>query len=321
MALYNLADAFRDNQHGPEGRLGDRGGLVGNFDGPSGSGPADQPAEADSDLTAKIERLAALRTAGHLTEAEFTTAKKTLLSDASRSEVGSPTPPPRAADLRTPGSIPTSGAESVSALGDSSVQAQPSAGPVPPLGPPASWPGRSVDGLTAQVSYEGPAVDTMHLDDASQKPSKKLVVTLVLVAVLVVGGAIAYSVLGSRRPHQTVHGTFTISNASYDSSNEFEDPNYTGGINGCEGDGGYGDLNSITQVVVKDDQGDEVARTELGEGHESDDGIFSECKFKFQFDVTKGSKYFVVSVGHRGESKYTYEELSEPEAISLIIGN
>lgn len=144
---------------------------------------------------------------------------------------------------------------------------------------------------------------------------------MIAVAVLVVAGAVAYATVGSRQPHETVHGTFTISNGSYDPTNEFEDPNYTMGVDGCEGDSGYGDLNSLTQVVVKDDHGEEVARTQLGTGHDTGDTVFGGCKFDFTFDVAKGPKYFVVSVGRRGESTYTYEELSEPGAVELSIGS
>lgn len=121
----------------------------------------------------------------------------------------------------------------------------------------------------------------------------------------------------AEKQEMTVEGTFTISNESYDASNEFADPNYTDdGVAGCQGDSGYGDLNSITQVVVTDDHGREVARTQLGSGNDSS----GSCVFTFQFDVQEGPEYFVVSVGDRGSSQYTFDELKEPGAVALIIG-
>src|SRR5205807_2118507 len=62
-----------------------------------------------------------------------------------------------------------------------------------------------------------------------------------------------------------VRGIFTISNGTYDPSNEFESPNYARTSNGCEGSGSYSDLNSITQVIVTDNHGAEVAPEEYAD--------------------------------------------------------
>jgi hypothetical protein len=137
-----------------------------------------------------------------------------------------------------------------------------------------------------------------------------VVLAVVIVAVLAFAG-------GSNSKGLPVHGTFTISNLNYDATNEFADPNFqSDGSGGCEGNGGYQDLNSIEQVVVTDNNGKEVARTELGSGKERHD----ECVFDFTFDVKKGPKYYVVTIGHRGSSQYTYEQLQKPGAVALIIG-
>ena len=115
----------------------------------------------------------------------------------------------------------------------------------------------------------------------------------------------------------TVHGEFVLHDSSYDPLNEFSTPDITesdGG--GCEGDGGYGDINSSTQVVVTDQSGKEVARTSLGEGSGSE----PTCTFNFSFPLTEGSTQYVVAVGHRGQTNYTWSQIKQPGAIELSLG-
>jgi hypothetical protein len=292
-----------------------------NIDDPGAPGVPRSVSESDNDLTAKIERLVELHATGQLTDAEFSQAKATLLSGGTGGPDLPPAQPPRATTGPTLHTSSGAGTSPAASTHSSQIPANPATSPNPHLAPSAPWPGRpggppsSPPGHDASVPELAPTLGSPH------RSPRKLLALVIVVAILVVGGVIAYSTIGSRKPHETVHGTFTISNGSYDPTNEFEDPNYTGGVDGCEGDGGYGDLNSSTQVVVKDDHGEEVTRTELGTGHDTGDGLFGGCKFDFTFDVTKGPKYFVVSVGHRGESKYTFEELSDPHAIELSIGS
>ena len=120
-----------------------------------------------------------------------------------------------------------------------------------------------------------------------------------------------------------VTGEFVISNASYDIFNEFATPNFTEGDNGCQGSSGYGDLNSDTAVVVTDDQNNVLARTTLGTGvmNGSPSSLSGTCVFTFNFNVTEGANQYVVSVGRRGSSTYTFNQLLQPDAVALIIGN
>ncbi|MDZ7674552.1 MAG: hypothetical protein U5K30_05740 [Acidimicrobiales bacterium] len=85
-----------------------------------------------------------------------------------------------------------------------------------------------------------------------------------------------------------VEGSFTIIDA--DSAS-----NSLGG--GCSGDGGYGDINSSTQVIVTDGSGEILTRTELGPG--SVEGTVT-CRFTFEFTITEGEELYVVEVGDRG---------------------
>lgn len=114
----------------------------------------------------------------------------------------------------------------------------------------------------------------------------------------------AFKVLETER----IEGTFTILDSD---SAGFRD----GGS--CQGDGGYGDLNASTTVVVKNNSGDILARTELGSG--TGDGVIS-CTFTFEFDLTEGEDQYVLLVGDRGEISYSWDEISRRGAVALTIG-
>ncbi len=283
---------------------------------PDGRADHDQTPEPTDDLVARIERLVELRQVGHLTDEEFTQAKAALIAEAGPTSGPTPSPPPRASEIRSAGS--DSGTTIGS--GESTPPTTPWPTQTPTSGtPPITRPAYEQAGWASDVDPPpiGPGEADSEVSAVTEeaKSRKKIVIALILVILIALGGAVAYMIRNSRTPHQTVEGTFTIQKGSYSS------PNFSGGAFGCEGDGGYGDLNSSTQVVVKDDNGDEVARTELGTGKDTSDELFGGCEFNFEFDVSKGPEYFVVSVGRRGESKYTYDELAEPEAIQLTIGS
>jgi hypothetical protein len=73
----------------------------------------------------------------------------------------------------------------------------------------------------------------------------------------------------------------------------------------CEGADGYSDIGHDTPVAVKSDKGEILATTSLGKGK----GSAANCTFSFSFPVTEGQEGYVVSVGHRGEFSYTFEQL------------
>lgn len=117
------------------------------------------------------------------------------------------------------------------------------------------------------------------------------------------------------KPLETVKitGTFSLSDFSTSAySNSIE---VTGGDT-CSGDGGYGDINSSTQAVLTNQDGDEIARASLGEGK----GTSMMCTFTFSFDVTEGEETYILAIGDRGESDYTWDEIRKPDAIALGLG-
>ena len=98
----------------------------------------------------------------------------------------------------------------------------------------------------------------------------------------------------------TVSGTFVLTETSkpYLSSISSDGTK-------CQGVHGYSDIGGSTQVVVKNGKGEIVASTSLGEGHGNDE----TCTFSFTFPITEGQDRYVISVGHRGEFSYSFEQL------------
>jgi hypothetical protein len=86
----------------------------------------------------------------------------------------------------------------------------------------------------------------------------------------------------------------------------------------CFPDGGYGDINSATQVIMRNNDGDELARTNLGSG---EIGMFKGCTFTFELTLTEGESIYILNVGKRGEISYTWDEVTEPKAIELSLGD
>jgi hypothetical protein len=73
----------------------------------------------------------------------------------------------------------------------------------------------------------------------------------------------------------------------------------------CEGAGGYSDIGRDTPLIVKNGSGQTLATTPLGVGHASG----ATCTYSFNFPVTEGQDRYVVSVSHRGEFTYTFDQL------------
>jgi hypothetical protein len=83
----------------------------------------------------------------------------------------------------------------------------------------------------------------------------------------------------------------------------------------CEGTQGYSDIGHDTPVVVKNGKGEILATTSLGQGT----GTTANCTFSFSFPATDGQDRYVVSVGHRGEFSYSFEQL-QAHGIQMRLG-
>lgn len=102
---------------------------------------------------------------------------------------------------------------------------------------------------------------------------------------------------------RTISGTFSL----------FDTDLYGDDGDPCEGEGGYGDLNASTQVIVSNGEGDQLARTELGPGTLDT----YTCEFEFEFEATEGEDSYLVEVGDRGTVSHTWTELKGGPALSI----
>lgn len=74
----------------------------------------------------------------------------------------------------------------------------------------------------------------------------------------------------------------------------------------CSGSGGYDDLHSGTQVLVKDGAGKVLAKGNLESGKT---GANKYCRFEFTIHDVPASDFYSVAVSHRGELTYSRDEL------------
>ncbi|AGB21275.1 Protein of unknown function (DUF732) [Mycobacterium sp. JS623] len=84
----------------------------------------------------------------------------------------------------------------------------------------------------------------------------------------------------------------------------------------CHGVNGYADITPATQVVVRNGKGEILTATSLGEGK----GDETTCTFLFTFPITEGQDRYVVSVSHRGDFIYTFDQLAS-HGIHVRLGN
>lgn len=99
----------------------------------------------------------------------------------------------------------------------------------------------------------------------------------------------------------TISGSFTLND---DEPNPYSPAIEVDGSS-CTGAGGYSDVNPGTPVTVKNGKGEILTTTYLEEGK----GGRYMCTFGIKFDVTEGQDRYVVSVGRRGETSYSFDEL------------
>lgn len=144
-------------------------------------------------------------------------------------------------------------------------------------------------------------------DLTPQRPARPAwiipVVAAAVVLVLAVGGLGTWLYLGSRSID--VAGDITV--ASLDSVRS------VGGT--CTTSGGYADIKTGAQVVVKDATGNVVATTTLGPGT----GVGGTCTFPFRIEVPSGSDFYGVELGRRGSVQYTADQMAD--GVHLTIGS
>jgi uncharacterized protein DUF2510 len=168
----------------------------------------------------------------------------------------------------------------------------------------------SFDPLAAAPTDAAPATDADSLGGVPTKRDRRMhwlvlgAIVVVVVGVALVTVAFASS---SSTKSETVDGSFTLL-TGFDRQHirQLRD-------RGCEGDADHRDVNPNTPVVIEGIHGDELTRTTLGPGRVAGDA----CVFTFTFTVEEGAPSYVVSVGRRSSSQYTFAELEQPNAVAL----
>ena len=76
----------------------------------------------------------------------------------------------------------------------------------------------------------------------------------------------------------------------------------------CNGGGGYGDIKSGRQVLVKDHKGETLATGELGIGK-----IISNnhCQFAIEVNGVRKAEFYTILIGRRGDLTYSYQEMED----------
>lgn len=146
--------------------------------------------------------------------------------------------------------------------------------------------------------------DQTYPPPAPQRPGW-LIPVLVAAAVLVlaIAGVAAWALLANR--DMAVTGDITVTSPSGVTS--------VGTV--CTVGGGYADIKTGTQVVIKDAVGKVLATTVLGVG--TGDGGRG-CRFPFRVDVPRGSDFYGVDLGRRGVVQFTADQMAD--GVHLTIG-
>ena len=110
----------------------------------------------------------------------------------------------------------------------------------------------------------------------------------------------------------TVSGTFVLTDTKSDP--DFSSIASDGTL--CEGTNGYADIDAHTPVAVTNGKGETLATTSLQQGH----GGTATCTFAFSFSVTEGQDRYVVTVGHRGDFSYTFNQLQQ-NGVEIHLGH
>jgi hypothetical protein len=110
----------------------------------------------------------------------------------------------------------------------------------------------------------------------------------------------------------TVRGTFTL----VDSTPSTYYPAITTTGSSCRGSGGYSDIGPGTEVTVKNANGEVVTSSALGSGS----GTRSQCVFNFSFELTEGQDRYLITVSHRGDLTYSFDQLKNND-VALTLGN
>ena len=121
----------------------------------------------------------------------------------------------------------------------------------------------------------------------------------------------------SPSPTPVLHGTFTL----LASNSIFQRADGT-----CTGSGGYADITALTEVTVKNQAGDIIGITNLGDGKRGPATAThiatAVCTFSFSLAGLPDATFYSFEVGHRGEVNYSAEQMASSDwTVTLTLGS
>jgi hypothetical protein len=131
--------------------------------------------------------------------------------------------------------------------------------------------------------------------------------SVIFVAIVAAAAFIGFNGSGALSPKHDLSGTFSLTDSSKNFSAAF-----------CVGSGGYSDIRSGTNVVLKDGDGKLLATGSLGDST----GIGDTCTFIYSLKDVPERPFYTIEVGSRGDLSYSLEEMRNMGwSIALTLGS
>jgi hypothetical protein len=131
--------------------------------------------------------------------------------------------------------------------------------------------------------------------------------SVIFVAIVAAAAFISFNNSGALSPKHEISGTFALT----DTGEAFSSSS-------CAGSGGYSDIRSGTNVVLKDGDGKLLATGSLA----NPTGSGSKCMFTYTLKNVPDSPFYTIEVGSRGDLSYSLEEMRGMAwSIDLTLGS
>jgi hypothetical protein len=130
-----------------------------------------------------------------------------------------------------------------------------------------------------------------YLNENPDRQKRLIVVGVIVLATLTFKGIPFFSF------NHNIKGSLTLRDNFYGEEGNF-----------CSGGGGYRDIKSGRQVLVKDQKGETLATGELGIGK-----IISHnhCQFAIEVNGVRKAEFYTIQIGRRGDLTYSYQEMKD----------
>jgi hypothetical protein len=141
-----------------------------------------------------------------------------------------------------------------------------------------------------------------HLQENPQSQKILLAVGVIVLAALTFKGIPFFSF------NHNIKGSLTLKDDFYGEVGQF-----------CSGGGGYSDIQSGRQVLVKDQKGETLATGELGIGKIIS---YNHCQFAIEVNGVRKAEFYTIQIGRRGDLTYSYQEMKDKNwQLKLSLGD